>query len=142
MEPSIINPAVTLLMKHLVIGQPQKAPNFSAFHLSPYGSTITEKDRNKLNYRSGPNHRIGPAIAVFFCFSCFNFKSIECLSNDIICLLNNVLSRSKGVCIVLSLGRIFVFLFMVRKISEKNCPFQNSVVKQLNSSFQDKRSFS
>ena len=30
----IINPAVSLLIKHLVIGQRQKAPNFSAFHWS------------------------------------------------------------------------------------------------------------
>ena len=31
-ECSIINSALSLLMKHLVIGQHQKAPNFSAFH--------------------------------------------------------------------------------------------------------------
>ena len=63
MECSIINPALSLLIKHLVIGQRQKAPSFSAFHLSPHdsmvsigheGSTFTEKDRNKLNYRIGP----------------------------------------------------------------------------------------
>ena len=63
MECYIINPALSLLMKHLVIGQRQKAPNFSAFHWSPHGSlvsrnqegsTFTEKDRNKLNYRIGP----------------------------------------------------------------------------------------
>ena len=56
----IINPTLSLLMEHLVIGQRQKAPNFSAFHWSPHGSlvsryhegsTFTEKDRNKLNYR-------------------------------------------------------------------------------------------
>ena len=33
-------------MKHLVIGQRQKAPNFSAFHWSPFrnheGSTLTD----------------------------------------------------------------------------------------------------
>ena len=68
MECSIINPALSLLMKHLVICQRQKAPNFSAFHWSPNGSllfktfywsafpnhegsTITKKDQNKLNYR-------------------------------------------------------------------------------------------
>ena len=28
-------------MRHLAIGQPQKAPNFSAFHWSPYGYLIT-----------------------------------------------------------------------------------------------------
>ena len=38
MECSIISPALSLLMKHLVIGQLQKAPNFSAFHWSPQGS--------------------------------------------------------------------------------------------------------
>ena len=74
---SIINPALSLLTKHLAIGQLQKANNFSAFHWSQHGSlvsigqhfvttsvvhlpkrietiTITEFDRN------GPNHRIGP----------------------------------------------------------------------------------
>ena len=38
MECFIINPALSLLMKHLVIGQRQKAPNISAFHWSPHGS--------------------------------------------------------------------------------------------------------
>ena len=38
MEYSIISPALSLLMKHLVIGWRQKAPNFSAFHWSPHGS--------------------------------------------------------------------------------------------------------
>ena len=37
----LINPALSLLMKHLVIGQRQKAPNFSAFHLSPHGSVVS-----------------------------------------------------------------------------------------------------
>ena len=41
MECSIINPALSLLMKHLVIGQRQKAPNFSAFHWSLYGSLVS-----------------------------------------------------------------------------------------------------
>ena len=30
-----------VLMKHLVIGQRQKAPNFSAFHWSPHGSRFS-----------------------------------------------------------------------------------------------------
>ena len=70
---SIISPTLSLLMKHLVIGQRQKATNFSAFHWSPHGSlvsigqhfvtTFTEKDRNKLNYRIGPDHRIRPGCA-------------------------------------------------------------------------------
>ena len=38
---SINNPALSLLMKHLVIGQRQKPPNFSAFHWSPHGSLVS-----------------------------------------------------------------------------------------------------
>ena len=41
MECSINNPALTLLMKHLVIGQCIKTPNFSAFHWSPCGSLVS-----------------------------------------------------------------------------------------------------
>ena len=41
MECCIINPALSLLMIHLIIGQPQKAPNFSAFHWSPRGSLVS-----------------------------------------------------------------------------------------------------
>ena len=65
---AIINPALSLLMRHLVIGQRQKAPNFSAFHWSPQDSLVSigqhfvitrvvhlpKKDGNKLNYRIGP----------------------------------------------------------------------------------------
>ena len=40
-ECYIINLALSLLMKHLVIGQRQKAPNFSAFHWSPHGSLVS-----------------------------------------------------------------------------------------------------
>ena len=68
MECSINNPALSLLMKHLVIGQRLKTPNFSAFHWSLHGCLISigqnfvttrvvhlpKKDRNKLNYRIGP----------------------------------------------------------------------------------------
>ena len=68
MECYIIKPAQSLLMKHLVIGQRQNAPDFSAFHWSPRCNLVsigqhfvitrvvhsTEKDRNKLNYRIGP----------------------------------------------------------------------------------------
>ena len=80
MERSFINPALLLLMKHLVIGQRQKVPNFSTFHWSQNDSVvfigqhfvttrvlnlpkrsetslITESDR------SGPNHRIEPGSA-------------------------------------------------------------------------------
>ena len=41
MECSINNPTLLLLMKHLVIGQRQTAPNFSAFHWSPHGSLVS-----------------------------------------------------------------------------------------------------
>ena len=77
MECSIINPALSLLMKHLDICQRQKAPYFSAFHWTPHGSLfstgqhfvttrvvhlpkrtetslITELDRSGLNNRMGP----------------------------------------------------------------------------------------
>ena len=38
---SIISPALSLLIKQLVIGKRQKAPNFSAFHRSPHGSLVS-----------------------------------------------------------------------------------------------------
>ena len=41
MECSINNTALTLLMKHLVIGQRLKALNFSAFHWSPHGRLVS-----------------------------------------------------------------------------------------------------
>ena len=80
MECSIINPALSLLMKHLVIGQRRKAPNFSNFHWSPHGSLgsigqhfvttrivhlpkRTERSFISESDRSGPNHRIGPGLA-------------------------------------------------------------------------------
>ena len=41
MEGSIINPVLLLLMKHLVVGQRQKAPHFSAFHWSLQSSLVS-----------------------------------------------------------------------------------------------------
>ena len=41
MDCSIISPALSLLMKHLGIGQCKKAPNFSAFQWSPHGSLVS-----------------------------------------------------------------------------------------------------
>ena len=41
MECYIIKPAQSLLMKHLVIGQNQNAPDFSAFHWSPRGNLVS-----------------------------------------------------------------------------------------------------
>ena len=80
MECSIINPALPLLMKHLVIGQRQKASYFSVFHGSPHASLVsigqpfittrivhlpkrTETSLITESDQSGPNHRIGPGCA-------------------------------------------------------------------------------
>ena len=80
MERSIINPALSLLIKHLVIGQRQNVSNFSAFHWSPYGCLVfigqhfvttkavhlpkrNEPGLIKESDRSGANHRIGPGCA-------------------------------------------------------------------------------
>ena len=41
MECSIINPALSLLLKHLVIGQRLKASYLSAFHWSPHGGLVS-----------------------------------------------------------------------------------------------------
>ena len=41
MECSINNPALSLLMKDLVIGQRLNAPDFSAFHWSPRGNLVS-----------------------------------------------------------------------------------------------------
>ena len=38
---SVISQLLSLMMRHLVIGQRQKAPNFSAFHWLPHGCLIT-----------------------------------------------------------------------------------------------------
>ena len=80
MECSIINPALSFLMKHPVIGERQKAPNFSICYWSPHGSLVsigqhfvttrvvhlpkrTETSLITDSDRSGPNHRIGPGCA-------------------------------------------------------------------------------
>ena len=77
---SVINPALLLLMKHLVIGQCQKSPNFSPFHWSAHGSLVSigqhfvttmvvhlpKRTKTSLITESdgrGPNHRFGPAYA-------------------------------------------------------------------------------
>ena len=75
MECSINNTALSLLIKHLFIGQPYKAPNFSAFHWSPHGSLVsigqnfvtmrvvhlpktTETSLITESDQSGPNHQL------------------------------------------------------------------------------------
>ena len=75
MECSINSPALSLLLKHLVIGQQQKAPNFSAFHWPPHGSLVsigqhfvatrvvhlskrTETSLFTESGQSGPNHQL------------------------------------------------------------------------------------
>ena len=67
--------ALSILMKHLIIGQRQKVPIFSAFHWSPHGSLVsislhfvttrvvhipkrTETSLITKADRSGLNHRI------------------------------------------------------------------------------------
>ena len=80
MERSIIIPALSLLIKHLIICQRKKVSNFSAFHWSSHGSLVsigqhfvttwivhlpkrTETSLFTESDRSGPNHRIGPGCA-------------------------------------------------------------------------------
>ena len=75
MECCINNPALSRLMKHLVIGQRLKTPNSSAFHWSPRGSLVsigqhfvattvvhlpqsTETSLITEWDQSGPNHRL------------------------------------------------------------------------------------
>ena len=72
---SINSPALSLLMKHLVIGQRLTTPNFSAFHWSPRGNLVsigqhfvatrvvhlpksTETSFITESDKSGPNHRL------------------------------------------------------------------------------------
>ena len=78
----LYNSALSLLMKHLFIGQRQKVPNFSDFHWSPHGNLAssgqhfvatrvvnlpkrTETSLITESNRSGPNHRIGQGCASF-----------------------------------------------------------------------------
>ena len=73
MACSIVSPALSLLKKHLVTGQRQKAPNFSAFHWPPEGSLVSigqhfvttrvvhlpkriKISLNTKSNQSGPNH--------------------------------------------------------------------------------------
>ena len=75
MECSINNPALSLLMKHLVIGQRLKTPNLWTFHWSPRGSLVsigqhfvatrvvhleksTETSLITESDQSGPNHQL------------------------------------------------------------------------------------
>ena len=77
MECSINSPALSLLMKHLFIGQRLKAPNFSAFHWPPHGNLVsigqnfitvrvvhllkrTETSLITESDQSGPNHQLLP----------------------------------------------------------------------------------
>ena len=75
MECSINNPTLSVLMKHLVIGQRLKTPNVSAFHWSPRGVLVsigqhfvatrvvhlpksTETSLIAESDQSGPNHQL------------------------------------------------------------------------------------
>ena len=76
-------------MKHLVIGQRQKAPNFSAFHWSPHGCLITigqhfvttrvvhlpkrtETSLITKSDRSGPNHQL-----IQLCTACTAWSDLD-----------------------------------------------------------------
>ena len=84
MECSIINPALLLLMKHLVIGQCKSAPSSQAFHWSLHGSLVsigqhfvtmrvvhlpkrTETSLITESDQSGPIYRIKAVQAVHSC---------------------------------------------------------------------------
>ena len=68
------NSALSLLMKHLVIGWRQKAPIFSAYHWSLHVGLVSigqhfiakrvvflpNRDPNELNYRIGPKRTLLP----------------------------------------------------------------------------------
>ena len=58
MECSINSQAISLLMKHLVIGQ--RLLGFSLV------TTFIEKDRNKLNYQIGPKRTKSPVNAAMY----------------------------------------------------------------------------
>ena len=75
MQCSINNPALLRLMKHLVIGQRLKIPNFSPLHWSPRGSLVSigqhfvatravhlpksmETSLTTESDQSGPNHQL------------------------------------------------------------------------------------
>ena len=75
MDCSINSPPLSLLMKHLVIGQRLNTPNFSTFHWSPRGSLVsigqhfvaarvvhlpksTEASLITESDQSGPNHQL------------------------------------------------------------------------------------
>ena len=104
MECSINSPALSLLMKHLIIGQRLKTPNFSAFHWSPRGSLVsigqhfvatrvvylpksTETSLITESDQSGPNHQLsqlctartacGPCIAVIAGFYRNGYKHLR-----------------------------------------------------------------
>ena len=101
MECSINSPALSLLMKHLVIGQRLKTPNISAFHLSPRGSLVfigqhfvatrvvhlpksTETNLITESNQSGPNHQL---LQLWFCIIfCLNFNRIKLYADLVVCL--------------------------------------------------------
>ena len=79
LECPIFNPALSLLMKHLVNGQLQKPPKSSAFYWSSYaslvfighkGSTFTETGQNDLTYHIGRlitvSDRTGPDLILSY----------------------------------------------------------------------------
>ena len=80
MECSINNPALSLLMKHLVIGLRQKAPNFSAFHWSPHGSLFSIGQHfvnTNINTEIEADLNTESDQAVHSCNSWLNIKSMH-----------------------------------------------------------------
>ena len=86
MEFSINSPALSLLMKHLVIGQRLNTPNFSAFHWSSRGSLVsigqhfvatrvvhlpksTETSLITESDQRGPNHQLLQLCTVYTAWS-------------------------------------------------------------------------
>ena len=93
MKFTIISPALSLLMKHLAIGQRQKASNFSAFHWSPHGSLVSigqhfiitrvehlpKRTETRL-LPSGPHQRI---VSGSFFSNNGKFREIKKLKNNV-----------------------------------------------------------
>ena len=84
---SINNPALSLLMKHLVIGQRQKTHNFSAFHWSPHGNPIsigqhfvTTNIKTEIKIEADLNTESDQAmLAVHSCNSWLSSVNLNCL---------------------------------------------------------------
>ena len=90
MECSINSPALSLLMKHLLIGQRLKTPNFSAFHWSPRGSLVrvvhlpksTKTSLITESEQRGTNHQILQLCAARTAWFSYEGPSIKSRTNS------------------------------------------------------------